>query len=69
MRSGVRGERKEKEGENMNEKMRIMEKSVCQLMKFRVYFSFSFFLILLFLPKGVSTLFLLMKLLCKTLGT
>lgn len=43
MRSGVRGERREKEGENMNEKMRIMEKSVCELMKFRVYFSFSFF--------------------------
>lgn len=43
MREWGEGEKGEKKGENMNEKMRIMEKSVCELMKFRVYFSFSFF--------------------------
>ena len=69
------GEKGEEEGENMNERMRIMEKSVCEPMKFRLYFSFCFllFFILLLLPMRVSTFFfffffLLMKLLCKTLG-
>ena len=34
MKSGVRGERRKKEGENMNERVRIMEKSVYEPMKF-----------------------------------